>query len=134
MQVRQLSPHTQRAYIANVARFARHFGRSPAELGPEEIRTYQLYLTTERHLGPSSLVVAVSALRFLYRVTLTRPWSCDVVIPIPKRTRPLPVVLSPAEVVQCWISRRSAGVTCEPRPSFRRGAFTTGEGVSFITP
>ena len=100
MQVRQLSPHTQRAYIANVARFARHFGRSPAELGPEEIRTYQLYLTTERHLGPSSLVVAVSALRFLYRVTLTRPWSFDVVIPIPKRTRPLPVVLSPAEVVQ----------------------------------
>ena len=104
MQVRQLSPHTQRAYIANVARFARHFGRSPAELGPEEIRTYPLYLTTERHLGPSSLVVAVSALRFLYRVTLTRPWSFDVVIPIPKRTRPLPVVLSPAEVVQ--FSRR----------------------------
>ena len=100
MQVRQLSPHTQRAYIANVARFARHFGRSPAELGPEEIRTYQLYLTIERHLGPSSLVVAVSALRFLYRVPLTRPWSFDVVIPIPKRTRPLPVVLSPAEVVQ----------------------------------
>ena len=44
MQVRQLSPHTQRAYIANVARFARHVGRYPAELGPEEIRTYQLYL------------------------------------------------------------------------------------------
>ena len=64
MQVRQLSPHTQRAYIANVARFARHFGRSPAELGPEEIRTYQLYLTIERHLGPSSLVVAVSASAF----------------------------------------------------------------------
>ena len=27
MQVRQLSPRTQRAYIDNVARFARHFGR-----------------------------------------------------------------------------------------------------------
>jgi len=66
MQVRQLSPRTQQAYIAIVARFARHFGRSPAELGPEEIRTYQVYLTTERQLGPSSLVVAVSALRFLY--------------------------------------------------------------------
>jgi integrase/recombinase XerD len=37
MQVRNLSPHTQRAYIENVARFARHFGRSPVELGPEEI-------------------------------------------------------------------------------------------------
>ena len=32
MQVRNLSPHTQRAYIENVARFARHCGRSPADL------------------------------------------------------------------------------------------------------
>jgi hypothetical protein len=52
MQVRNLSPHTQRAYIENVARFARHFGRSPADLGPEEIRTYQVYLIRERALGP----------------------------------------------------------------------------------
>ena len=58
-------------------------------------------MTTERHLGPSSLVVAVSALRFLYRVTLTRLWSFDAVIPVPTRPRPLPVVLSPEEEVQC---------------------------------
>ncbi|MCK7480354.1 MAG: phage integrase N-terminal SAM-like domain-containing protein [Candidatus Moduliflexus flocculans] len=42
MQVRNLSPNTQHAYIDNVARFARHFGRSPADLGPEEIRRYQV--------------------------------------------------------------------------------------------
>jgi hypothetical protein len=47
MQVRNLSPHTQRAYVENVARFARHFRRSPADLGPEEIRTYQVDLTRE---------------------------------------------------------------------------------------
>ena len=41
MQVRHLSPHTQRAYVNNIAQFARHFGQSPAALGPEEIRTYQ---------------------------------------------------------------------------------------------
>ena len=76
MQVRQLSPYTQRAYVETVARFARHFGRSPADLGPEEIRTYQIYLTTERRLAASSLVVAVSALRFLYRssgIAVSRP-------------------------------------------------------------
>ena len=100
MQVRQLSPHTQRAYIANVAQFARHIGRSPAEVGLEEIRAYQVSLTTERGLAPSSLVVAVSALRVLYRVTLKQPWSFAEMIPAPKRPRPLPVVLSPAEVVQ----------------------------------
>ena len=70
MQVRGLSPRTQQTYVETVARFARHFGRSPARLGLEEIRAYQVYLTNERRLASSSLVVAVSALRFLYRVTL----------------------------------------------------------------
>ena len=59
MQVRNLSPHTQRAYLETVARFARHFGRSPAVLGPEQIRAYQVYLTQERKLAPSSLGIAL---------------------------------------------------------------------------
>ena len=65
MRIRNLSPHTQRAYVENVARFARHFGRSPADLGPEEIRTYQVYLVEDRHLTRSSIEIAVCALRFL---------------------------------------------------------------------
>ena len=85
MQVRNLSPHTQRAYIENVARFARHFGRSRAELGPEEIRTCQVYLIRERTLAPSSLEIAVCALRFLYKVPLKKPWSFDDQIPAPKK-------------------------------------------------
>jgi len=100
MRVRNLSPHTQRAYTDNVARFARHFGRSPAELGPDEIRAYQVYLVDERHLAPSSLGIAVCALRFLYKVTLKQPWSFDELIPAPKKPRRLPVVLSPDEVVR----------------------------------
>jgi len=100
MQVRNLSPNTERAYVETVARFARHFGRSPAVLGPEEIRAYQVYLTTVRQLAPSSLVIAVSALRFLYKVTLKQPWSFDDVIPTPKKPQTLPIVLSPDEVVR----------------------------------
>jgi hypothetical protein len=41
MQVRQLSPHAQRAYVNNIAQFARHFRQSPDVLGPDEIRAYQ---------------------------------------------------------------------------------------------
>ncbi len=100
MQVRRLSPGTQQTYVGAVARFARHFGRSPSRLGREEIRAYQLYLTNERHLAPSSLVVVVSALRFLYRITLKRNWTFDKVIPQPKRPQALPVVLSPDEVAR----------------------------------
>ena len=100
MQVRNLSPHTQRSYVEQVSRFARHFDRSPDALGPEAIRVYQIYLITERKLMPSSICIAVSALRFLYRVTLQKDWSVDAVLPAPKKPQTLPVVLSPEEVVQ----------------------------------
>ena len=108
MQVRRLSPCTQRTYVETVARFARYFDRSPARLGPEDIRAYQVHLTTERRLATSSLVVAVSALRFLYRVTLQKRWAFDDVIPAPKKPRSLPVVLSPEEVAQFLDGVKSA--------------------------
>jgi len=100
MQVRNLAPRTQRSYVEHISRFARYFGRSPALLGPAEIRVYQLYLTQEKHLAPASIVVAVAALRFLYTVTLQKAWAVEAVIPTPKVPDTLPVVLSPAEVVQ----------------------------------
>ena len=100
MQVRRLSPFTQRTYVETVARFARYFDRSPERLGPEQIRAYQVYLATERGLATSSLLVAVAALRFLYRVTLQKRWSFDDLIPAPRKPQSLPVVLSPQEVVR----------------------------------
>ena len=59
-----------------------------------------MYLVDERKLAPSSLEIAVCALRFLYKVTLKQPWSFDDLIPAPKKPRRLPVVLSPDEVVR----------------------------------
>jgi hypothetical protein len=44
MQVRNLSSHTQATYVQQVWLFARHFNKSPEILGPEEIRSYQIYL------------------------------------------------------------------------------------------
>jgi integrase/recombinase XerD len=100
LQVRNLSPETQRAYIEHVARFARHFDRSPDALGPNEIRAYQIYLTNEKQLAPSSIAITVAALRFLYKVTLRKGWSFNDVAPLPKQPHTLPVVLSPEEVLQ----------------------------------
>jgi integrase/recombinase XerD len=79
MQVRNLSPLPQRSYIEHVARFARHVGRSPALLGPQEIRAYQLHLINDQRLAPATIGIAVAALRFLYTVTLYKTWSVDVV-------------------------------------------------------
>src|SRR6516162_9861923 len=67
LQMRNLSPHTQTVYIQQVSRFARYFSKSPDQLGPEEIRTYQIYLTNERKLAPASIQIAVCALCFSTR-------------------------------------------------------------------
>jgi site-specific recombinase XerD len=80
--------------------FARHFSRSPEVLGPEEIRTYQVYLTNEKRLATSSILIAISALRFLYKVTLRKNWTFEEIIPAPKKPQKLPIVLSPEEVIQ----------------------------------
>src|SRR5215510_14604391 len=117
MQLRNLSPHTQASYVQQVSQFARHFQKSPEELGPEEIRTYQVYLTNEKKLAPGSVVIAVSALRFLYRVTLHKDWVFQDVIPAPKKPQTLPVVLSPEEAIhflECveHIKHRTILTTC----------------------
>jgi site-specific recombinase XerD len=99
LQVRNLSVNTQTSYLDQVARFARHFGKSPEDLGPEDIRSYQVYLTKEKKLAPGSILIAVCALRFLYRVTLHKDWVFEDVIPAPKKPQTLPIILSPEEAI-----------------------------------
>lgn len=100
MQLRNLALNTQKSYLEQVSLFARHFHKSPEQLGPEEIRAYQLYLTNQRKLAPGSILIAVAALRFLYKVSLKRDWNLEDTIPAPKKPQKLPVVLSPEEVLQ----------------------------------
>jgi integrase/recombinase XerD len=98
MQIRNLAPHTQRSYLQQISQFARHFGKSPELLGPDDIRTYQIHLSRERQFSASSMLVAVAAIRFLYKVTLKRDWSIDDVVPTCRKPQRLPAVLSRDEV------------------------------------
>jgi len=100
MQVRNLALNTQMSYVQQVSLFARHFNKSPDQLGPEDIRAYQVYLTNEKKLAPGSILIAVAALRFLYKVSLKKDWTFEDVIPAPKKPQKLPIVLSPEEVLQ----------------------------------
>src|SRR5207244_9220688 len=94
MQIRNLAVNTQESYVQQISLFARYFNQSPERLGPEQIRTYQLYLTKERKLATSSILMAISALRFLYKVTLKKDWTFADIIPAPKKPQTLPVVLT----------------------------------------
>jgi integrase/recombinase XerD len=100
MQVRNLSLNTQSCYVQQVSLFARYFDKPPEQLGPEEIRAYQVYLTNEKKLATGSVLIAVAALRFLYKVSLKRDWTFADVIPAPKKPERLPVILSPEQVLQ----------------------------------
>jgi site-specific recombinase XerD len=99
MTVRNFAPNTMLAYLKQVSYFAQHFGKSPERLGPEEIRSYQIYLAKERKVSVSSRTVATSALRFLCAVTLKQDRVIEM-IPTPKAEYRLPVILSPEEVLR----------------------------------
>jgi len=117
MQIRNLAENTQKSYIQQVSLFVRYFQKSPELLRPDHIRAYQLHLTNEKKLSTGSITVAISALRFLYRVTLKKDWPFDDFIPAPKAPKKLPIILSPEEVLQfldCVRSRKHRAIltTC----------------------
>jgi integrase/recombinase XerD len=97
LQIRNYAPTIIRAYILQVAQFAKHFGKSPDQLGAEHIRAYQLFLVKEGKLSQSTYIQVASALRFLDTQTLNRQVSIDR-IPFPRRERKLPIILSREEV------------------------------------
>ena len=97
LQLRNYSPKTQEVYVECVSLFARHFGKSPEWLGPEQIRAYQLFLAHEKKASWSRFNQTVCALRFLYRHTLHKDWTIQH-IPFPRKESRLPEVLSLEEV------------------------------------
>jgi site-specific recombinase XerD len=98
LRLRNYAPRTIDTYIGRVAQFARHFGRCPSQLGPDDVRTFQLHLL-QRRVSWSCFNQTVCALRFLYGTTLGRPEQLPF-IPYGKRPKTLPMVLSPSEVLQ----------------------------------
>jgi site-specific recombinase XerD len=97
LQRRNYSEITTRKYLRVVNDFAKHFGKSPDKLGPNELRTYQVYLLRERKLTPGTAVNCVAALRFFFVKTLKRHQFREF-LPYPKDRRRLPTVLSREEV------------------------------------
>lgn len=96
LRLRNYAPKTIEAYVAAVNKLARHFRTSPDQLGPEQLRTFQLHLV-ERRVAWSTFNQIVCGWRFFYTVTLGRPGVVEM-LPYGRRPRRLPTVLSPAEV------------------------------------
>jgi len=101
LRLKGYSQATTKAYIGAVRNFAMFHGRSPEQLGAEEVRSYLLHMIDVKKLSRSTLVQAMCAIQFLYIRVLHRPCDVsDVVFPKGKRKRKLPSTLSEKEVEQ----------------------------------
>jgi site-specific recombinase XerD len=99
LRLRNLSEATTSTYLRAVWRFAKHFGRSPDQLGPDHVRQYLLHLLQDKHDVWSTIQVNRGALKFLYVRVLKQRWF-DEEIPAPKKRLRLPTILSPDEITR----------------------------------
>jgi integrase/recombinase XerD len=96
MAMRGLREETQRDYIRFVRSFAAFLGRSPDTATAEDVRRFQIH-PAETGVQPPTVNGSVSALRFLFTVTLDRPDLSRRLVLV-RQPRKLPAVLSVEEV------------------------------------
>jgi integrase/recombinase XerD len=98
MTMRKFAPRTQEGYIRAVKGFSAFLGASPDTASFEDLRRYQLHLVSTG-TGVPTINHTVTALRFLFMVTLRKP-QLVAYLPFVREPRRLPVVLSPEEVAR----------------------------------
>jgi len=97
LQLKGITPRTQKDYLREVSNLAKYFNKSPEELGEKEIKEYLVHLLKDRKLSGGTYKYYVSGIKFLYRTTLKREEVVDT-IQYPKSKRKLPVILDLSEV------------------------------------
>ena len=96
MDLKNLSPHTQRAYLAAVTGIVRHYRQSPETISETMVEEYLLYLKNEKGIAPESCGMALKGLRFFYTHILKQPLS--VGFRLTKKRHKLPTVLTQEQV------------------------------------
>jgi site-specific recombinase XerD len=99
MDLRGLATSTKRNYVYWVYQLAKHYYRSPDQIADQEIKAFLVSLLRVRKLAVSTLIVAVSALRFFFGTVLQRRTEAvELALPRMKKPRRLPRVYSGAEL------------------------------------
>ena len=142
MAMRAMGSRTQHDYVRHVRAFAAFLRRSPDTATAKDVRRFQLD-QREHNVGQSAINATVSALRFLFGVTLERPDLSRRLV-LARRPSKLPEMLSVEEGaklleaapgIKYRAARRVAyamGCACRRSPTSRscgtclRSAKTTG--------
>ena len=96
MTIRNFGPKTHHDYIRSVKNLSKFLGRSPDTASNEDVRRFQLHLTSDG-ISAGSMNNTVSGLRFFFRVTLDRSDIANH-LPFVRQPQKLPIILSPEEV------------------------------------
>ena len=96
MELKNLSFHTQRAYLAAVTGIARFYNQSPDKMTTEKIEDYLLYLKHDKGIAPNSCYSVLTGLRFFYKNVVEN--EIPVTYSIRRTSRKLPEVLTMEDV------------------------------------
>lgn len=105
MQVRGLAMRTQEAYVDTLARMARHFGYSPAELDAAQIEAYMLHLSKDLKRSFSTINHVSAASRFLWRHVLGRE-DRGLEPPVARAPQRRPELLAREQIAQLFGASR----------------------------
>lgn len=97
MRLRDFRPRTHEAYFLAVRQFMDWVAIEPNDVTEEHVRKYFLHLRDDKKLAPSTINIAVHALRFFFLYTMQRDSAVFDLLRV-HRPRVLPVVLSTGEV------------------------------------
>lgn len=97
MRLRDLRPRTVEGYLLAIRLFVERVDKDPEVLTEEDVRSYILHLRDDKQQAPSTINIAICALRFFFNFTLQRDFEVFNLLRV-HRTRSLPVVLSQGEV------------------------------------
>lgn len=101
MQVRGLALRTQEVYVDALAKLARHYGKSPAQLDAAQIEAYMLHLTKDLKRSFSTINQVASASRFLFRHVLGRE-DRGLEPPVARAPQRRPELLSREQIAQLF--------------------------------
>ncbi len=96
MELKNLSDHTQKAYLTAVSGIAKFYNQSPEKLTKEKIEDYLLYLKQDKGNAPNSCYSVLTGLRFFYKHVSKK--KIAVTYSIRRTQRKLPQVLTMPEV------------------------------------
>lgn len=90
LQLRGITPRTQKKYLREVGIMAEYFDKPLEELGEKEVKDYLVHMLETRKLSRGTYKCYVAGIKFLYKTTLNREEVVEK-IKYPKAQKTLPL-------------------------------------------